>query len=65
MAALPDEVGGAVLATAEAALLLDGGLSQIMIRNGASNLVNWGHTYKAIEGYDLRVNFIATSAFHL
>jgi hypothetical protein len=65
MAAPPNEVGGAVFATAKGALLLYDELRQIMIRNGASHVVNRGHTYNAIEGYDLRVGFITASAFHL
>ena len=62
MAALPNEVGSAVLATAEMVLLLDDELSQFMVKYDVSHLAN---TYDAIDGHDLRVGFIAAGAFQL
>jgi hypothetical protein len=59
-AALPNEVGGVVLATADLALLLDDDSSQIMIIQRTGE-----HTHKAIKRYYLRVGFITRSAFQL
>jgi hypothetical protein len=62
-AAPPHKVGRVVLASADWMLFLE---SVIAIKNGASwSNAGGGRTYDAIEGYDLRVGFIAAGAFHL